>query len=140
MLRSLELSWLGSDVKGYSLPALVFSARRDVGGCYYHPERAEVLLDETHHDLTRGLIVISSVWPELIPSSIAHEWRHHWQFLNGWQYDGKAWNWDRVNQANYDAAIVSFFTQSRSERDALRFERRKSQNDSNEQWISLLRR
>jgi hypothetical protein len=52
---------------------------------------------------------------------VAHEWRHYWQFANGWNYDGIPVD-DRMFYIDtYWDFVYDYFTKSKSEMDALLF-------------------
>ena len=60
-----ELNWIAKKEKGVMLPLIIFE-NIDAGGCYYNPEKMEILLNEKYYPLDKGLIVIDISAPEAI--------------------------------------------------------------------------
>lgn len=120
-LKSLELNWIRKQDKSLVIPEVIFFPLKSYGGQYMRPQYNEVYDDEGHpHDMKFGAIIISSLFPDNVAGTIAHEWRHHWQTFNGWKYDGIGWH----SKSNYYKEIYNYFTKSKSEMDALKFEHR----------------
>lgn len=128
---SLELRWLARSDKYILLPQLVF-ADIDYGGRFYYPRREELLINDKYYPMGRGVIIISDAYPEEIESSIAHEWRHLWQFYQGWSY----WyaEWDLKSKESYRNKIIRFFKSDPLEMDALLFQLKKAPNDTGREW------
>jgi hypothetical protein len=133
-MKSLELNWVRNEDKSLVLPEVHFSDIDNVGGYYIPASDGEVLIDDRYYDKRNGVIVISSQYPDDIPSVLAHEWRHHWQHFQGWKYDGIGWD----SPVNYDAAIYDYFTQSYSEFDAFRFQCKKAKSETDDIWLDIL--
>lgn len=134
--KSLELNWVRGEDKSLLIPEVVFEPREDCGGYYLSPWKGEELIGGRFYDRRFGIIVVSSLWPDGIETTLAHEWRHHWQECNGWRYDGIGWN----SPNDYEDSIRDYFTRSRSEADALRFELRKAKSDITDYWRGRLSR
>lgn len=133
-MRSIDLNFVARRDKSLPFPNLAFDEMEGYAGFYVRPQEEEFIWREKIHDARRGVIFISTNYPEIIASTIAHEWRHHWQFFNGFQMDGTSWN----SPADYDAAIVEYFTKSKSEADALRFQIRTVGWEKDDQWKEIL--
>lgn len=137
MLNSLELNWLRNEDKTLPLPQVVFAPLTTIQGEYFFPSRSELYLGGRFYDRRHGVIVVSTIHPDYIPSIIAHEWRHHWQEFHGWHYDGIGWQ--HTNElSRYERNIRAYFTRSRCEADALRFELRRAPCEVNDYWRGLL--
>lgn len=119
------LYWLQRKAKDLIKPRTLFVsgyAFEKYPGCYYHPmgngygvyyKGRFILLD-------RGLIVASEMpdWcPGSLASTLAHEWRHHWQWFN-FKYRIPVVGFDYA--IPYPEAIVKFY-RNRKELDALLF-------------------
>jgi hypothetical protein len=133
-MGSLDLNWIRKEDKSLVIPPVVYEANDRYGGYYVHPVKGEIEIAGKFYDSKIGIIVISSIWPENIPSTLAHEWRHHWQFYQGWKMDSIGWSYPE----DYEAAIRKYFLSSRCEFDALRFEYRKAKSELNDSWRGLI--
>lgn len=134
ILPSIELKWLKPD-KQISLPDIVYG-RIPSQGAYYEPRWAEVEIDGRNYSLEKGLIVIDDSPDALIKSTLAHEFRHHMQYLHGVFeiYDVKLFN----RNIPYNDAIIDFFTTCPYEFDALIYEMKYDHNWCNDYWLNLL--
>ena len=111
--------------KDISAPPVIEMAAAGFSGQYYPIEHAEVCLGGRHWSLAKGLIVLNTVAISDHHDEadvIAHEWRHHWQFLHGWKYDGKPpinheWGGGETWRQN----VKRYYTTSKSELDAMHF-------------------
>lgn len=147
-LPSLELNWLRNLDKTLLLPQVVFVPNTSpvvngevtvCSGCYFRPFNWEVQINDSFHDGSRGLILIATNDPELIPASLAHEWRHHWQQHNGLMpTEQMHWTQEDCEPENYDAAIRRYFRAQPHELDALRYERSKYPTWDNEYMSDLV--
>ena len=120
-----ELSWLpNSELKGLLLPPIyVIDDSDDYSGYYEHGDSE-----------SRGEIVV--VENEYYASTLAHEFRHYWQFVNfGLPDESSRWN----NEKDYRTAIVEYFCTQAHEADALMFECKHAPNDVNLQWLEWIR-
>lgn len=134
---SLATRWL-QRLDKWLPQSVVVVAQTRYGGFYVRPQAGEYWICGRPIDARRGIICISeSAKSEEEAETVAHEWRHHWQFWSGWQYDNLSW--DALAPRGYEAAIISFFTGSRSEMDALRFSHERSPSPQTEQWCQMLR-
>lgn len=132
----LDLRWLARYDKAIPLPRLAYEPLDDAQGYFYSPQRDVVALNGREYDLARGLIVVDPVSAD-IGSTLAHEWRHLWQFHRGDQ--GRSVSWDVCEQGrSYRDAIVEFFRRTPAELDALLFEVRHAPNDSNLEWYEWI--
>lgn len=127
---SLELNWL-SKKKWYSYPDIVYMKNNSYSGCYYHPQDVVVQLDDKEYELINGLIVINEGDD---PATIAHEFRHHQQYLEG--YDNKnpqTFN----NEVSYRQAVKEYFTTCKFEWDCLLYELKHYPDEHNQNWYEI---
>ena len=101
-------------------------------GMYLFPENVEIMIGEKFYPLDRGLIVIS---PNAEDFHLAHEYRHHWQWMNGWEFDGPG-EWQQ--RKTYKKSIIDYFMGSRSEMDAHLFSLPYIKKDFPLQWQEWL--
>jgi len=119
-MKSLELNWIRKKVdKSIPMPEVVYHSLDKAGGKYYPPDKNHELYDpdgKPYH-MRYGVIVIN---PEYEPfqSTIAHEWRHHWQHYHGIEFKISP----RVDDENYNETLLNYFTGSKTEWDAVRFQ------------------
>lgn len=128
----LELNWLAKADKYILLPPVIFTDIPE-GGFFHFPEKEDILIDDKFYPADRGLIAISERYPEQIESSIAHEWRHLWQYYQ----HGKPWEvaeWNLKSPLSYKKQIVKFFTSDPFEYDALLYQLKKAPDDSAREW------
>ena len=121
-MKSLELNWIRKKCdKTLVMPEVMFH-ELDYGGLYIDPEDCEYY-DMDGHPIHagNGLIIVDTTYPEDVESTISHEWRHHWQLFNGFKYDGIGWE-DGLDGDDYDIRLKKYFTHSRAEMDALKFQ------------------
>jgi hypothetical protein len=118
-MKSLELNWIRKKVdKSIPIPEVVFHPLDGCAGKYYHPEKYELYdLDGKPYLMRYGVIVVNPEC-ELVQTTIAHEWRHHWQYYNGIEFEISP----RVDNEDYDKSLLKYFTGSKTEFDAIRFE------------------
>ena len=135
----LTLRWLRPP-KDMLIPDIVeCSSLSGAAGLYYSP-RPEAEVNGRCFDASRGLIVVADTdWyaADNTASTLAHEWRHHWQYMNGVVFDSKPFD----TSLPYRSAIVKFFCSSAVERDALRFEYERHPCETNTErmeWMGLL--
>lgn len=118
--------------KAAGFPPVVLSEDAEVdgervAGFYCRPERGEYLVGDRFFPLDRGLIVATH------DAAVAHEWRHHWQWFHGWEYDGLGWP-----PRSYARDIRRYFRGSKSEMDALLYEARRVPDPFHEEWFDLI--
>ena len=121
-MKSLELNWLRKKVdKSIPIPEVVYHPLENAGGQYYSPNSDDELYDPDGkpYSMRYGVIVIN---PEYGPyqSTIAHEWRHHWQHYNGFEFEISPTR--LFDEFDYDTALLKYFTESNTEWDAVRFQ------------------
>ena len=122
MNKSIELNWIRRRVdKSIPIPEVVFFPLEDAAGRYYPSVLGNEIYDiDGHpHSLKYGVIVISTFWEDEIESTIAHEWRHHWQWFHGIEFEINKFKDETLG---YDKALKEYFITSKTELDALRFE------------------
>ena len=106
---------------------IVYVDDSTVGGRYIRPSREECQVGQRFYDLRRGLILVSLLLRDEFhingdheADTLAHEWRHHWQYCNGYKSDSLGWPPPNVPDV-YSQQIRAFFCQSYVEMDALMF-------------------
>lgn len=133
-MRSIDLGFLQRIDKALILPRLAFDPSCESAGAYYSPQRGEVFLG-AWHPLDSGVIVCSEKFGDAnVAATLAHEWRHHWQFCRGIRFDNQPW----IGADDYDSELRNFFAESATERDALRFEMRIAPCGNHEPWREIL--
>lgn len=132
----LELNWLAKSDKYILLPPVIFT-NIPYGGYFHFPERKEILVGSEYYPADRGLIVISEIHSEHIESSIAHEWRHLWQYYQRGEPKLKA-TWNLKSPLSYKEQIVNFFISDSFEYDALLFQLKKAPDDVARQWYEWM--
>ena len=120
--------------------ALADNYSRPGGACYYHQGDGTVFIDGREISLRdAGLIVLrSDGLPEEIENAanIAHEWRHCWQQQTGFQSDGDS---DILAQdLSYETSVRRYFSESKSEADALLFQYEKTNSPLSDYWVGLV--
>jgi len=113
------------------LPPVIVVESFHMGGMYCAPEKKEIMLQGKHYSLVKGLIVLVCIPGGDLDASLAHEYRHHWQIMNGWKFDGREYN--NPNQS-YKQNIIRYFLSSRSEMDAHLFSLPYIRKDYPLQW------
>ena len=134
-MKSLNLNWIRkkSD-KTILMPEVVY---QDIvyDGLYLSPETSEVQDYTGKYVYSKYGFIVLSINCEREDEIIAHEWRHHWQFMNGWIYDGIGFDVSDET-TSYETKIKNYFKQSQSEMDALFFQTKFVGVD--EYWKELL--
>jgi hypothetical protein len=134
----IELNWLRKGNKEIPLPELLFEHTGLCGAYYMQPSREEVLIGNRFYDLSKGFIVVNpSNDDSFIANSIAHEWRHHWQYCHGLSNPNPP-QYKDCN--NYEKSIANFFRGCWSEMDALLFSIEKIPDDISLYWMEILRK
>lgn len=127
------LNWLQRQAKDLRTPSLVFTpSLPDAGGYFYHPQKAELLVDGKLCSLERGiLLVVPCEDQQQEANSIAHEWRHYWQWFNMTRkFRSAVFHMDR----EYWREIKRFFKHPR-ELDALIFSNRVAPSYTTDLWL-----
>jgi hypothetical protein len=125
---SLELNWLPNSIrKGLPLPQIYFVSGVEYGGAYYKVQNH----DNDWGDLTsRPVITVATDSADNMASTLAHEYRHHWQTYAVGNLENIKWS----NVGNYRNNIIKYFRSSWSEWDALRYEIAQAPSDANLLW------
>lgn len=137
MYRGIELGWL-SKGDGLCWPEMVFDAESDnFSGQYFHPEENAFLYvpDGRRFSLKKGLILISCSGDKDIndiETTIAHEYRHHWQYHN-WGEEKTSISFDHDDDRAMK--LLKHYSGSFQEFDALRFEIQKCGSKTHESFI-----
>ena len=118
-LPGMETRWLSRHERHLPTPSVVYVENLSLGGLYVPPWNDAQIVEGIEIPPSNGTIMIGE-WGDDMPAAgiLAHEWRHHWQQWNGWKYDGIGWN----SPTDYTSGIREYFSKSRSEMDALRYE------------------
>ena len=132
----LELHWLAKADKYILMPPVIF-ADIAYGGYFRFPDKKEVLVGDKYYPVDRGLIVISETHSEQFKSSIAHEWRHLWQYYQRGEPKSTS-QWNLKSSSSYRKQIVDFFISDPSEYDALLFQLKKAPDDVARQWYEWI--
>jgi hypothetical protein len=123
-----EFSWLPISVLKQVpyFPKLIFEDIKEAAGYYLSP----------HKEHPRGLISISSYFADqMYSSTLAHEFRHHWQVFN-FGLNSRRLDWYNIySKYEYERAICLYFNANPDERDALLFEYKYAKCDVNEYWV-----
>ena len=129
----IELNWLRGRDNDIPLPKIVIVNNYIYAGAYFHPRNDYVYNNGRIVDLKKGLIAICSELDDP-GSTIAHEWRHHWQFFNGIDFDNIQFDHDKC----YKNETIKYYCNSKTEMDALLFEIKMYPDDDNQlyyEWI-----
>ncbi len=135
--RGMELRWLRHRDRHLVVPEVVFvdgllHGENACSGYYVPPEKTLWDICGQEVDGRFGVIAVDTKDPDLIPSTISHEWRHHWQWSNDIPFDHVPYD-----VSDYNASIHNYFRQSRTERDALLFEHKVARNWLTEHFMDL---
>jgi hypothetical protein len=139
MYSGFETRWLKGP-KWLSPPSIVIASKqycRNSDGAFVSP-RAEIEIDGRCYDASKGIIYISA---NACDGTLAHEFRHHWQYWCGLKYDGEPFGAQQAcSYDDYRVAIVRYFTVSYSESDALLYELKKTpRNNPANAWLDWIR-
>jgi hypothetical protein len=137
MIKSLEFRWIGKKAKDLILPSVLFVPRISWCSAYFClPENSERLINGRYYDLSKGLIVIGEHNDSNeTANTIAHEWRHCWQFFN---VKGAFKIIQKFNyKISYKKAIVKFF-KNPNEFDALLFSHKFAPSPVSENWLDMI--
>lgn len=140
-MRSLEFNWLRWRDRSLVIPEVVYVSKpvhpqfgTECGGFYCQPGKYELRVEDQFYDGAFGVIVVAADAKCDGRSTLAHEWRHHWQRHNGIAFDSALWD----SRKHYETAIRQYFRNSKCEIDALRFETAVAPSDVNDYWMSLV--
>jgi len=136
-LNSLELRWIHKQAKDLPYPDVLYVPKlKNKSGCFYHPNtKRELLVGNRIYDLTKGLILISEEYDSNeLANTIAHEWRHYWQFCRTGKIHGIPFN----NKIPYQKAIKQFFEYP-IEKDALLFSHKFAPSPMSDYWMGLIK-
>jgi hypothetical protein len=139
MLVSLETRWLHAE-KWLPLPAIVIASQvyldtLNCEGMWCPPnESIEYVVEGRCYEASQGLIILAD---NACDGTLAHEFRHHWQYWRGFPPDTSAGIDPTLPRKE---AIVQYFSNSRTEMDALLYEARKApKHNSAVEWIEWIR-
>lgn len=128
-LRQSELHWLTRRYRGLLIPrVIVDDGLTETSGFYVRPAHDIWLMANGSVSRSRGIIVVNGFCE---PCTLAHEYRHHWQWCTGIRFNHTEWEL----AGTWEESISRFFSASWTERDALRFERKMYPSWFNEQML-----
>lgn len=133
-MNLFELNWIAKKTITITKPVIAFE-NIDYGGCYYPPSKCEILVNDRHYTLDKGLIIINPTETKEIVNCIAHEWRHHLQFMTGIKPESIEWDY---KNGDYEQSIIDYFTKSKTEMDALLYSNKYAPSELSilwQQWI-----
>lgn len=108
---SIHLNWIYRKNKQTTLPKLVYlESCSDAGGFYIEPDYFPWVHEGVEIPSEKGILFV--VDDETVKSTIAHEWRHHWQKLNGWELGYDDFNYIFSDNDIYEKEIVRFFKEN----------------------------
>lgn len=136
---SLEYNWLPTSfLKGVTIPrTIVLEDSEGFGGCYWKPQPESYMVEGKFINFARGVIGVCHKTGN-DGSTLAHELRHHWQYLNDWENDNYT-PWHYLH-GDYEDRIVYYFTTNATEMDALMFERKVQSTPLTDYWWDLIMR
>lgn len=121
-MKSLATNWIRRKTdKTLPIPEYLEWPLTQAGGLYYPPNSDSEIFTLKGRPLSMryGVIVVGINLEDDVKSSIiAHEWRHHMQHYKGLKYEIPA----KVKGKSYNQSAKQYFTSSKSEMDALRFQ------------------
>jgi len=139
-MRAIDLHWLWERDKWLPLPDLVYRQDGSGSGVYYPPDPSPFFLEDGN--TIAGLNGIICVSPdhndteEAVANTLAHEWRHHWQW-----HSGKPWTpqrWAQCSADEYLGNIAAYYLRSRMEMDALLFSVRAAPSELSSEWVDAI--
>jgi hypothetical protein len=136
-LRSIDLNWLSRLDKHLLLPDLEFCSLKGMGQAAYFRPKTTLIRWNRETRIHNGKIIVDPSESTSVEASMAHEWRHHWQFFQGRL--GKSQIPDDW-QENYWMKIKEYFTIHPWELDALRFELKMFPVDLSRLWMEAVQR
>lgn len=127
-LPSLELNWLSKLDRSLPMPEVAYFKGHEIDfwGKYYPPWKGEEKIGNEFYDRKNGIIAIADhglpdIWWHL-GSVLAHEYRHHWQWRNGHQWDNNILDpFTEIENLGYELGTYTYYTQPH-ELDALKFQ------------------
>lgn len=135
---SLHLNWVSRKSKQTITPKVAYiEGHEEYGGFYVEPSYYPYIYEGIEIPCEKGIIF--AVDDDTCRATIAHEWRHHWQKLNGWDLNYSKYNYVFSDPDIYDREIIRFFTDNDFEMDALMFEYTHAMDWSNTRQVTMLK-
>jgi hypothetical protein len=136
-MRSIELAAFSRRDKALPLPHIFFTDVEAFSGCYYHPINEPLYIVEVDKVIAAGesAIVVSTLFGSDVGNTVAHEWRHHWQFYNGRQPETVR---QFEESKSYRRAIVIYY-QQHHELDALMYSLHLEPDDTQKEHLEWVR-
>lgn len=132
----MEFNWLPlSFRKGLSTPSVIVNDSMPYGGCYWW-RTADRYITPFDVDLKEGPVI--EVPSNCRPSTLAHEFRHHWQREILGCDRVSTWSPKSDSPPDYWQEIRRYFSVYWHERDALMFEVATSQDEINLEWLDSI--
>ena len=136
-MKELGLDWLSRKLRHISKPPVYYIEDSDQSGFYINPQRGVYEYKGKEFDMCNGLIIINYDDGD-IASTLAHEFRHHWQ----WCRFGESAYENYVDYfsltGTYEEKIKQYFNYNQIEHDALMFEVMVAPNETNLYWKNEL--
>jgi len=140
MTNYFDLHWLGRLDKDIHWPLIVYTKTEEYGGCYVYPANEEEVVDGKYYSLNKGLIIVSLLndnnHPNFIINTIAHEWRHHYQYYKGWYKYRINRYWNECEK--YQTNIINYFNRLPQEMDAFLFSLKRYPDEVTLEWYEWL--
>lgn len=140
MIKSLELRWL-KPPRDIILPNVLFlQGNYKFGGCFFHPEKKEIFVDNRNYSLENGILVVVDNGSTIksVASTIAHEFMHFSQYYTYSVFRNRKVATKLDNTIQYENAIKKFFTSDVFEMQALQYAYAKSPYDVTTYWLDIL--
>lgn len=135
---SLEFNWLPNSIrKGLPTPRIVIVNRSDCGGFYCAQTKNRCIHPWVDMDVSEGPVIGVANNDNETAGIIAHEYRHHWQWLNHSGLMGRS-VWSEPESLDYKASIIRYFRSFWWEMDALRFQLKHAPDDLSCLWWDWL--
>jgi len=122
--------------KHISPPPVIFTPNLTYGGMYCSPRNEIQTFNGKEYTTEKGLIIINTDYPDLIPNALAHEYRHHYQMVNGTNQQSY---YNPSQDIPYENRIINYFTSYQNEMDALLFAHKECPDWCSYYWLDLLK-
>lgn len=135
---SLEFNWLPNSMrKGLPTPRIVIVNRSDCSGFYCNQTMDRCIHPWVDMDVSEGPVIGVANDAHGTSGILAHEYRHHWQWLKYSALMGRS-VWSETEHHDYKASIIRYFRAFWWEMDALRFQLKHAPDDVSRLWWDWL--